>query len=246
MKSTTTATMGIVPILILVLLTLSGTSASNGSIYRARNVDNEGNVDLLANAGTINTNLRSLQAEDSMCTTSDGEISGIQDKTVCCPVTCGQCGGSGCSGAPGGEESCCTSTILEAGEECGEPPCVIGESAPTPAPAPTPEPEPTPDTTTMCTADTEGVLSDNGKVCCALGCNGQCGGPGCSSFGTPDLGGESCCAGAITDAGVMCGGGQGAPCLVSEEEVEMCDGGIPGIQVSNVCCSSSCGSCGGS
>lgn len=43
-----------------------------------------------------------------------------------CPVSCGQCGGSGCSSAPGGKESCCTSTILEAGDECGAPPCVIG------------------------------------------------------------------------------------------------------------------------
>lgn len=70
----------------------------------------------------------------------------------------------------------------------------------------------------MCTDDTEGVLSENGEVCCPLGCNGQCGGTGCSSFGAASgLGGESCCVGEIMESGVTCGGGQEAPCIVTEE-----------------------------
>lgn len=67
----------------------------------------------------------------------------------------------------------------------------------------------------MCTDETAGILSDNGEVCCSLGCDGKCGGPGCSEFG--GLGGYYCCVGAITEVGVTCGDGQEAPCLVPEE-----------------------------
>ncbi|CBN75049.1 hypothetical protein Esi_0066_0014 [Ectocarpus siliculosus] len=54
MKMTTAARIGIASILLIVLLALSGTSASAGSALRGRDVDHEGDVDLLAEAGEIN------------------------------------------------------------------------------------------------------------------------------------------------------------------------------------------------
>ncbi|CBN75054.1 hypothetical protein Esi_0066_0044 [Ectocarpus siliculosus] len=61
MKTTTAARIGIASILLIVLLALSGTSASAGSALRGRDVDLEGDVDLLAEAEEINW--RSLQGE---------------------------------------------------------------------------------------------------------------------------------------------------------------------------------------
>ncbi|CAN0381123.1 unnamed protein product [Ectocarpus sp. 12 AP-2014] len=52
-------------------------------------------------------------------------VSGIESDGVCCEISCGQCGGSGCSSRGNGAESCCTSTILEIGEVCGVAPCII-------------------------------------------------------------------------------------------------------------------------
>lgn len=45
---------------------------------------------------------------------------------VCCPRSCGRCGGSGCHRRPGGGENCCFSRIKEAGKMCSSnpPPCV--------------------------------------------------------------------------------------------------------------------------
>ncbi|CAM9725689.1 unnamed protein product [Ectocarpus sp. 8 AP-2014] len=52
-------------------------------------------------------------------------VSGIESDGVCCEISCGQCGGAGCSSRGNGAESCCTSTILEVGEVCGVAPCII-------------------------------------------------------------------------------------------------------------------------
>jgi len=51
-------------------------------------------------------------------------INGIlgHDGDVCCPAECGECGVSGCSSRPGGEDSCCLSHVKEAGVQCGKPP----------------------------------------------------------------------------------------------------------------------------
>ncbi|CAM9446163.1 unnamed protein product, partial [Ectocarpus fasciculatus] len=65
-------------------------------------------------------------------TCSNG-IEGIDHKgEVCCPVLCGQCGGSGCGSAGSVHgldgESCCSSEVLAANVLCevtGEAPCVI-------------------------------------------------------------------------------------------------------------------------
>ncbi|CAM9825501.1 unnamed protein product, partial [Ectocarpus fasciculatus] len=85
-------------------LALSGTSASAGSTLRGRDVDNEGNVDLLADAKTATVNWRSLQDEDQSTPSpvvhpipiqdvcSNG-IPGIQTGNACCIADCGACGG---------------------------------------------------------------------------------------------------------------------------------------------------------
>ncbi|MDP3238159.1 MAG: glycoside hydrolase family 16 protein [Myxococcales bacterium] len=49
------------------------------------------------------------------------------DGTVCCARTCGRCGGSGCSGLPGGSRNCCSGQILGSRVLCSgaAPPCVL-------------------------------------------------------------------------------------------------------------------------
>ena len=62
-------------------------------------------------------------------TCSNG-VRGIESKGACCVLECGQCGGAGCSTAGAsfglGAADCCESSVLEAGEPCGEAPCVVG------------------------------------------------------------------------------------------------------------------------
>ena len=52
---------------------------------------------------------------------------GIEDGGVCCASSCGTCGGSGCSGRPGGAKACCTGTIKGNERTCDEysPPCIL-------------------------------------------------------------------------------------------------------------------------
>ncbi|CAB1103581.1 unnamed protein product [Ectocarpus sp. CCAP 1310/34] len=257
----TAKAMGVVPILPIVLLALSGTPASAGSAFRGLNVRNEANL-----SETDNINRRSLQTDDSVCTTSTGDISGIQNKDVCCPVSCGMCGDEGCSTAPGGAASCCTTNVLDAGIECGEAPCVIdASSSTTPAPA---TPAPTSEVP-MCDGGIVGIQAK--EVCCSASC-GSCGGVGCSGR---DGGSDACCGGGVTASGRLCSVTGEAPCITGPAptpapsppptvegpaptleptpapstppagEVPMCDGGIVGIQAKEVCCSASCGSCGG-
>ncbi|CAB1099945.1 unnamed protein product [Ectocarpus sp. CCAP 1310/34] len=63
-----------------------------------------------------------------------GGIEGIDGNgVVCCPLECGQCGGTGCSSAGAasglGSESCCESGVDSSGRYCdvtGEAPCIYG------------------------------------------------------------------------------------------------------------------------
>ncbi|CAM9675201.1 unnamed protein product, partial [Ectocarpus fasciculatus] len=57
-------------------------------------------------------------------------VYGIESSSgkACCALTCGSCGGVGCSRRPGGSYGCCESEILEEGEACaatGASPCYI-------------------------------------------------------------------------------------------------------------------------
>ena len=49
-----------------------------------------------------------------------------EDGSVCCPESCGTCGGKGCGGRKGGMGNCCRTIIMAAGESCllNRPPCV--------------------------------------------------------------------------------------------------------------------------
>ena len=53
---------------------------------------------------------------------------GLIKANICCPTTCGTCGGSGCGARPGGGSDCCGGQIVASGVSCddGGAPCVIG------------------------------------------------------------------------------------------------------------------------
>ncbi|CAM9960315.1 unnamed protein product, partial [Ascophyllum nodosum] len=53
-------------------------------------------------------------------TTCSNGIIGIEENGVCCPTSCGTCGGAGCSTFTGGPEDCCTRSIWQSGELCDE------------------------------------------------------------------------------------------------------------------------------
>ncbi len=57
----------------------------------------------------------------------DDVCSGLVQNDVCCPLSCGSCGGSGCSDRPGGADACCTGAIRDSNRSCEEfaPPCVL-------------------------------------------------------------------------------------------------------------------------
>ncbi len=119
---------------------------------------------------------------------------GILSKDVCCSLTCGTCGGSGCGDREGGGSSCCSGTIISDNNSCDNQgaPCVIQSEIEL-------EPDPTCE---------NGILSDN--VCCDLTC-GTCGGSGC---GDREGGSHSCCSGTITSDNNSCDN-QGAPCIIN-------------------------------
>ncbi|CAM9827775.1 unnamed protein product, partial [Ectocarpus fasciculatus] len=121
MKTKTAGAMGIMPILPIVVLALSGTLASAGWPFKGRNVRNEGNLEHVTDAETINIDWRSLQAEEETC---DGGIVGIQVSDVCCSSSCGSCGGSGCTSREGGAEACCGGGVRASGRYCS----VTGEA----------------------------------------------------------------------------------------------------------------------
>lgn len=67
--------------------------------------------------------------------TCEGDIPGIQVKNACCPLSCGECGGAGCTRRDGGKdysgrEACCGFGVLSMGRVCSDTvgaPCTIGE-----------------------------------------------------------------------------------------------------------------------
>jgi len=95
-----------------------------------------------------------------------------------------------------------------------------------------------------------GLPSADGLACCSASC-GACGGPNCSAL----AGGQSsCCQGAITERGQLCGS---PPCLMALSEFEdaaqqdvrrkTCASSFGGFwaNTSLQCCAASCGMCGG-
>eukprot|EP00928_Gymnodinium_smaydae_P054419 TRINITY_DN38194_c0_g1_i1.p1 TRINITY_DN38194_c0_g1~~TRINITY_DN38194_c0_g1_i1.p1 ORF type:complete len:548 (+),score=132.94 TRINITY_DN38194_c0_g1_i1:145-1788(+) len=82
-------------------------------------------------------------AAEAFCST--GQRSGA----YCCAGSCGQCGGSGCGGLPGGSEKCCTSWLKDAARCCADASdeaCIIeGEGVSCTAATPSPTASPTQD-----------------------------------------------------------------------------------------------------
>lgn len=65
----------------------------------------------------------------------------------------------------------------------------------------------------VCSNGVVGVQSEDGTICCATTCNGQCGGAGCGQINGTN-GGSDCCSGAIAASGVMCDAGVESPCII--------------------------------
>lgn len=69
----------------------------------------------------------------------ENNIPGIQASNVCCPASCGTCGGPGCTGRDGGpnfsgKEACCGGGVRSLDRDCsvtGSAPCVFPEGAST-------------------------------------------------------------------------------------------------------------------
>eukprot|EP00752_Nemacystus_decipiens_P007693 g6876.t1 len=157
--------------------------------------------------------------DDSTC--SNG-LPGYEKNDVCCPLSCGECGGSGCSSRG---EGCCTSDVKESGDLCSvtmAAPCNIDGDV---------------DDST-CSNGLPGYEASG--VCCPLSC-GECGGVGCSSRG------EGCCTSGVKESGDLCSVTMAAPCNIDGDiDDSTCSNGLPGYETNDVCCPLSCGECGGS
>lgn len=110
---------------------------------------------------------------------------------ICCPQSCGQCGGSGCNRRPGGQ-NCCMSTVKKLGRSCDRyaPPCIKGGRSGGGSSG----------------SGRKGVCK--GNVCCAASC-GICGGRGCHR--RPG-GGQKCCSSVIRKSRRTCDR-YPAPCI---------------------------------
>ena len=132
-------------------------------------------------------------------------IDGVQYGNVCCPASCGTCGGPGCSSRPGGS-LCCYGTISSMAVPCTSPAqtaCVIPSLPLSPPPLPAPPPPPVSPTGQSITFDFSNVVANSGSgqgwttsTTCTDACDhasdGECddSGPG-SEYSTCGLG-EDC------------------------------------------------------
>ena len=126
---------------------------------------------------------------ESSCSSNEGQVLSIADVPTksewchggaiggpgdqyCCAASCyGQCGGTGCSGLPGGASQCCSSEIEEFCMDSSDTVCIIPS---------------------WCHGGAVGGPGD--RYCCGASCNGRCGGTGCS--GLPG-GASECCTSTI-------------------------------------------------
>ncbi|CAM9499658.1 unnamed protein product [Ectocarpus fasciculatus] len=148
--------------------------------------------------------------------TCTGGIVGVEAASgdVCCPFSCGECGGDKCVG----EGGCCEHTIQSREglcEDTNTAPCVFNVAVappPTPVPAPTtPMPTRPPGPVSTCTGGIPGVESDDGTVCCMEHC------PSCRIESAEEcVGVPACCQEKILDTGLMCSdeGVEEGPCIL--------------------------------
>ena len=123
------------------------------------------------------------------------KITGANHSIVCCPSTCGTCGGTGCHLRSGGSANCCSNSILNSGVYCktSVAPCIVK-----------PSPDPT------CKHGIKIAGANHSIVCCPSDC-GTCGGTGCN-FRTG--GSANCCTNIILNSGISCRTSI-APCIVN-------------------------------
>merc|ERR1719224_327348 len=57
--------------------------------------------------------------------TARGDSISVKSNSVCCPASCGTCGGKQCASRPGGKSACCADIIQASNKECGSPPCAL-------------------------------------------------------------------------------------------------------------------------
>ncbi len=158
---------------------------------------------------------------------------GVSSQNVCCPASCGTCGGTGCSSRPGAS-LCCGGTVLSLGLSCDDsgPPCTISPASTSTTPAPITPSDPDPDCLT-------GVLKDN--ICYDSGCQ-TVGGSGC---GADPLGGHFCCGGVIASSGRDCSV-VGTPCVIETIVDSPSDPDCSfGMLKNDICCSADCTVCTG-
>ncbi|CAM9224565.1 unnamed protein product [Choristocarpus tenellus] len=173
-------------------------------------------------------------ASQNVC---DGVTDSAND--ICCVGACGTCGGAGCGLIPGtnGPSDCCVTEIWDSGVMCSETvgaPCILSA------------PESVSNSTCPGT-DVAGLRDPVEDVCCPAEC-GECGGEGCGRI--PGTTANECCASNIMMARVLCSESGEAPCIIDQAVGNLtstCSNGFPGIEdsVLDVCCSASCGVCGG-
>eukprot|EP00903_Cladosiphon_okamuranus_P010585 g10009.t1 len=138
-------------------------------------------------------------------TCSNG-LPGYEAADVCCPLSCGRCGGSGCSKLGDG---CCTRGVKESGDLCSvtkAAPCNIDDDVSVDDDSDNSEGE-------VCTAGVLGILEKG--VCCPTSCE-SCGGSGCSGRDGGDSysGSEACCLSGVKSLGRTCSANVAAPCVV--------------------------------
>ena len=190
--------------------------------------------------------------------------------SVCCPVTCGQCGGRGCSKRAGGAKQCCKPALLRQGRRCqsrDDVACVIagGTSSSSgqtllnsaigygssvlhrimaiASRADASSRGSQRAQTALCSA---GIRHATGGFCCNATC-GTCGGRGCSKRpGGP----SQCCEPSIRKRGRKCLSSEDVACALISSETPpapasaFCRAGIA-HSTRSVCCPTTCGKCGG-
>eukprot|EP00903_Cladosiphon_okamuranus_P006680 g6520.t1 len=187
--------------------------------------------------------------------TCSNSLAGYEASDVCCPLSCGRCGGSGCSKLSGGADDCCTKNVKASGDKCSETkaaPCIIDTDTVDPGDGGDGDDDRT------CPGGIPGINAKD-IVCCPLEC-GTCAGKGCS--GRPG-GASSCCGGGVKANHGLCSVEGKAPCVIDDDPAptpvtptpapvppvgggNTCSNGLPGYEASDVCCPLSCGRCGGS
>ena len=136
---------------------------------------------------------------------------GTNHTITCCPLSCGVCGGTGCSLKPGGSKNCCPTNILTSEITCCETsaPCIVNSC---PTATQTPSVTPIPQSVQTCGTGSAGLKAsglNNSVLCCPTSC-GVCGGTGCS---LRPGGSKNCCTENILNSGIYCSVSF-APCIV--------------------------------